>query len=63
MPCMCGATDCPSCGPAQGYDVRRVWSKTKRRFVHVVVDDASDDAGEPDFDEPDEPEEVDEWTA
>lgn len=22
-PCMCGATDCPSCGPAQGYDVRR----------------------------------------
>lgn len=18
-PCMCGATDCPSCGPAQGY--------------------------------------------
>jgi len=24
-PCMCGATDCPSCGPAQGYAVRRVW--------------------------------------
>lgn len=22
-PCMCGATDCPSCGPAQGYEVRR----------------------------------------
>lgn len=20
-PCMCGATDCPSCGPAQGYRV------------------------------------------
>ena len=19
--CMCGATDCPSCGPAQGYRV------------------------------------------
>lgn len=19
MSCMCGATDCPSCGPAQGY--------------------------------------------
>lgn len=18
-PCLCGATDCPSCGPAQGY--------------------------------------------
>ena len=24
MPCMCGATDCPSCGPAQGYEVVRV---------------------------------------
>ena len=20
-PCMCGATDCPSCGPAQGYTI------------------------------------------
>ena len=20
---MCGATDCPSCGPAQGYEVRK----------------------------------------
>ena len=20
-PCMCGATDCPSCGPAQGYAI------------------------------------------
>lgn len=20
-PCMCGATDCPSCGPAQGYSL------------------------------------------
>ena len=19
MPCLCGAIDCPSCGPAQGY--------------------------------------------
>ena len=21
MTCYCGATDCPSCGPAQGYEV------------------------------------------
>lgn len=21
-PCLCGATDCPSCGPAQGYTLR-----------------------------------------
>lgn len=20
MPCLCGDTNCPSCGPAQGYD-------------------------------------------
>lgn len=26
MPCMCGACDCPSCGPAQGYEVVRVWA-------------------------------------
>lgn len=24
MTCMCGATDCQSCGPAQGYEVVRV---------------------------------------
>lgn len=23
--CVCGATDCPSCGPAQGYEVARKW--------------------------------------
>jgi hypothetical protein len=23
--CDCGALDCPSCGPAQGYEVVRVW--------------------------------------
>ena len=25
-PCMCGATDCPACGPAQGYEVVRTWT-------------------------------------
>lgn len=28
MACMCGATDCPSCGPAQGYYVVRVRTKS-----------------------------------
>lgn len=23
-PCLCGATDCPECGPAQGYEVEEV---------------------------------------
>jgi hypothetical protein len=27
---MCGATDCPSCGPAQGYDVIQVRDKKGR---------------------------------
>jgi hypothetical protein len=26
MPCMCGSTDCWSCGPAQGYEVVRTAS-------------------------------------
>lgn len=31
-PCMCGATDCPSCGVAQGYDV--VFDVLTRRWVN-----------------------------
>lgn len=23
--CLCGAVDCPRCGPAQGYHVHRRW--------------------------------------
>lgn len=37
MPCMCGACDCPSCGPAQGYDVRRVFRNG--RYTWAVADD------------------------
>lgn len=36
MPCMCGAIDCPSCGPAQGYEVyngKNVWRCTKCKEV------------------------------
>ena len=32
-PCMCGACDCPSCGPAQGYQVYRIWQNGRYRFV------------------------------
>lgn len=32
--CMCGATDCRSCGPAQGYQVLKVWDAKLRRFVY-----------------------------
>ena len=35
MPCMCGATDCPSCGPAQGYRVVRVYNYKTREWEHV----------------------------
>jgi hypothetical protein len=34
MPCMCGATDCRSCGPAQGYEVIRVKTATGWRWVN-----------------------------
>lgn len=53
-PCMCGATDCPSCGPAQGYAVVKRWNG--KRYVYVNPEDGDD--GEPDcepdyFNEPD----------
>jgi hypothetical protein len=38
-PCMCGATDCPSCGSAQGYEVVRVWSKRDQQWTHKNPDD------------------------
>lgn len=38
-PCMCGACDCPSCGPAQGYTVVRVWDHKLGRYVHRNPED------------------------
>lgn len=49
MPCMCGATDCPSCGPAQGYPVTRAW--IRGRWVYVNEDELDDDV---DTDPPEE---------
>lgn len=40
MPCMCGATDCPSCGPAQGYSVVRVYDPRARRYRTMNPQDA-----------------------
>lgn len=46
-PCMCGATDCPSCGPAQGYilldsDAREAMIKSdvaeKRASLPAITD-------------------------
>lgn len=34
MTCYCGAHDCPSCGPAQGYEVVRVWDARARRWTY-----------------------------
>lgn len=45
-PCMCGATDCPSCGPAQGYEVVRVWSPKHSRYVFVNPEDIEEATGE-----------------
>jgi hypothetical protein len=40
---MCGATDCPSCGPAQGYEVVRRYDWRLRRYVYVNPDPDDDD--------------------
>jgi len=53
-PCMCGATDCPSCGPAQGYTVVRRGG----RWVNPEDDDPEGEL--PDDDDLDEPPEREE---
>ena len=53
--CMCGATDCPSCGPAQGYRVERRWVNGRMRWVNV--DDEDDDECPEDDEREDEDEE------
>ena len=52
-PCMCGATDCPRCGPAQGYEVRRVYINGRVRFVNPEDDEdhADEDEHEPEGEE------------
>jgi hypothetical protein len=42
---MCGATDCPSCGPAQGYFVERGWRGG--RLTWLNPDDDEEDRSEP----------------
>lgn len=56
MPCMCGATDCPSCGPAQGYDVVRRWDPRLGRMVWRNPEEGEDDDGSDDDFGNDEPE-------
>jgi len=41
--CMCGATDCPSCGPAQGYRVVRRYDPALGRVVWVNPEEDEDE--------------------
>lgn len=42
--CDCGATDCPDCGRAQGYEVVRRWSPQRGwHWVNPDEDDVEDD--------------------
>ena len=52
-PCLCGATDCPSCGPAQGYEVIRRWNPLTQRYQYVNPDEGAVDE-DVDPDNPDE---------
>lgn len=54
MSCMCGALDCPSCGPAQGHEVVRVWDHSRKRYVWRNPEDDENDESEPTFCEEDE---------
>ncbi len=51
-PCLCGACDCPSCGPAQGYTLHRIWKNGRYRFV---TEEDLPEGYIPPPDEPDEP--------
>lgn len=45
--CMCGATDCPSCGPAQGYEVVRAWVNGRWTWVNPEpADEGGEEAAE-----------------
>ena len=48
-PCLCGATDCPSCGPAQGYAVVRHYNAKRRCWEYVNPKD-DDEAPDEDLD-------------
>ena len=41
-PCYCGATDCPECGPAQGYRVYHKYDPVSRGYVWVNPEDEDD---------------------
>lgn len=45
-PCMCGATDCPSCGPAQGYEVIRVYDPKTRSWSWRNPEDTEEEPPE-----------------
>lgn len=45
MPCMCGSTDCPSCGPAQGYEVIRTWTPGAE-LVYAWINVGPSESGE-----------------
>lgn len=53
-PCLCAATDCPSCGPAQGYTVVKRW--VRGRWRHVNPEDDEEEEDEEVDDAPDEKE-------
>jgi hypothetical protein len=47
-PCMCGATDCPSCGPAQGYSViKRYNSRGGYSWVNPEDDEEEEEQSDP----------------
>jgi len=52
MRCLCGATDCPSCGPAQGYEVIRARNK-RGDYIYVNPKDEDEDEDDKISDEDD----------
>lgn len=50
-PCMCGAIDCPSCGPAQGYAVARVWNFKRSCWEWVNPEEEEEDVEAPEPDD------------
>ena len=45
-PCLCASSDCLICGPAQGYQVTRIYDPISRGYVWVNPEDEGESEDE-----------------
>lgn len=50
--CICGATDCKFCGPAQGYEIRKKWVQGRGWVYYNPDEEDGEEQDDYDIDEP-----------